>query len=198
MLARDLALALRNAFLVPVTLTAIFLCLIDRVSRSFLPVAPRTAPASAAIPAPTAPTPALPDTSSAPESLSHAWQLGLFTRADIEGRGRGVVGAFGLSYGVGSHLETHLAALMGREKGLEPGLTALLLTGPLKPRIGLGLPIFFHGGAFVGFRPALGVSWDPSRHLGFFAEAAGAFFPSVPLDHEKAVFIPALGVQGRL
>ena len=42
-LGRDLALAFLNAFLVPVTLTTIFLPLSDREIRSFLPVAPRIA-----------------------------------------------------------------------------------------------------------------------------------------------------------
>lgn len=170
----------------------------SRTVRLGKPDPPKIAPAPAVQPSLVAPAPPLLDAVKTPVSLSHAWQAGLFTRLDIEGRGRGVVGAFGITYGIGTSLETHVAALIGREKGLEPGITALLFSGPLKLRAALGLPIFFNGGAFVGFRPGLGVSWDLSRHLGFFVEAAGAFFPMVPVDHENVVFVPAAGVQGRL
>ncbi|MEP7125795.1 MAG: hypothetical protein ABJE95_32995 [Byssovorax sp.] len=170
----------------------------SRTVRLGKPDAPRNASPAAVIPPADAPAPTPVEVSRAPVFLSHAWQPGLFTRLDIEGRGRGVLGVVGVSYGIGTSLEMHVAALIGREKGLEPGITVLLLAGSLKPRIALALPIFLHGGAYVGFRPAVGLSWDPSRHLGFFVEAAGAFFPSVPVGHESVVFVPALGVQGRL
>ena len=146
------------------------------------------------------PTPATPPaetTRARASALSHAGQIGLFTRADIEGRGRGLLGAFGATYGLGDHVEVHLAALMGREKGLELGATGLFLSGPIKLRADLSLPIFFSGGAYPAFRPGLGVAWDPLRDLGFFAEAAVALFPKVPLGYEGVVFLPAVGVQAR-
>ena len=48
--------------------------------------------------------------------------------------------------------------------------------------------------------PALSSPGAPgwSRHLGFFVEAAGVFFPRVPVGQESVVFVPAVGVQGRL
>ncbi|MEO5726946.1 MAG: hypothetical protein ABI134_14020, partial [Byssovorax sp.] len=113
-------------------------------------------------------------------------------------QGRGLLGAFGVTYGIGDHLEIHAAALMGREKGVEPGITGLLFSGPIKLRLALGLPIFIQEGTFPGFRPGVGVSWDPLRHLGLFAEAAGVLFPKVPLGYDSVVFLPAVGVQGRL
>ena len=172
----------------------------SRTVRLGKPGVPGTVSVAAVLP-PAAPGPGTPppdEAPRAPRSLSHAGQLGLFTRADIEGQGRGVLGAFGVTYGIGDHLEVHAAALMGREKGVEAGITGLLFSGPIKLRLAFGVPIFIHEGTFPGFRPGVGVSWDPLRHLGLFAEAAGVLFPKVPLGYDNAVFLPALGVQGRL
>ncbi len=130
-------------------------------------------------------------------SLSHAGQLGVFTRADIEGQGRGVVGAFGLTYGIGNHVEVQAAALMGREKGVEPGATFFILSGKWKPRVSLGLPIFIHDGGWLGVHPGAGIEWDPLRHFGLFAELGAVLFPTTPKGYENVVFLPAIGAQAR-
>lgn len=134
---------------------------------------------------------------SVPPSLSHAGQIGLFARADIEGQGRGAIGAFGLTYGIGNHVEVRAAALMGRDKGVEPGATVFIFSGNWKPRISLGVPIFVDDGARVGVHPGVGIEWDPLPAFGLFAELGAAFFPRTSPGYEHVVFVPVIGAQAR-
>jgi len=138
------------------------------------------------------------DTVGPPPGLTHRGQLGAVARADIDGRGRGVAGAFGLSFGVGDHVELSASALVGRDKGVEPALTVLVLQGAVKPRLSAGVPIFFVDGPRPGARIGAGVEWDPIRYFGAFAEAAVSFFPSAPHGYDHVVFIPNAGVQARV
>lgn len=162
-----------------------------------VPVGPAEAP-----PAP--PTPAGPATAGADatrppaRSLSHRGQLGAVLRADVDGQGPGIVPALGFSYGIGDHVEVAVCALVGRTKGVEPGVTLLLLRGTWKPRISVGVPIFFVDGARPGVRASAGVQWDPIRHVGLFVEVGVAAFPNAPDGYQRAVFVPSVGVQPRL
>ncbi|MFO0756421.1 MAG: hypothetical protein U0359_08015 [Byssovorax sp.] len=133
-----------------------------------------------------------------PATLSHRWQLGAIARADIQGLGRGVVPALGLSYGIGDHLEVQACALVGRDKGFEPSMELFFLRGAWKPLVSVGVPIFFVDGARPGIHGDAGVQWDPLHHFGVFAQVGGAFFPSVPVGYNKLVFVPSVGVQARL
>jgi hypothetical protein len=140
-----------------------------------------------------------PDAPTSPPSLSHRFQLGITARADIEGRGRGVVGAFGLSFGVHDHMEIGVSALVGRVKGVEPAVTAFILKNAWKPMITVGVPVFFgDGGVWPAVRPGAGIQWDPIRHFGLFAQVAAAFFPKAPAGEEHVVFLPTVGAQGRI
>lgn len=131
---------------------------------------------------------------------SHRMQLGTTLRADINPLGDrpGVVFAPGLSFGATHWLEVSASALLGNEKGVEPALTFYVLKGALKPRVDLGLPIFFTGEPLVGVRGGAGLQWDPLRHFGVFVEAAGAYFIHAEEGRPRAYFLPAVGVQARL
>lgn len=171
-----------------------------RLEQPTLPVAPLSAPVRTPdpphAPAPHATAPRAP-ASRVTTSLSHAGQPGVFTRLDIEGQGRGAVGTFGISYGIGNHLEIQAAAMIGREKGVEPGATMFILSGSWKPRISLGVPIFIDKGAWPGVHPGAGIEWDPLRHFGLFAEVGAVLFPRAPAGYENIVFLPATGAQAR-
>lgn len=131
-------------------------------------------------------------------TLSHRGQFGAVLRADIDGQGRGVVAAPGLSFGIGDHVEVAACALIGNDKGFEPALTVLPLHGGWKPRLSAGVPIFVVGGVRPGLRASAGLQWDPLRNLGVFVDAGVAAFPDVPAGYQKFVFVPAVGIQPRL
>jgi PEGA domain len=130
--------------------------------------------------------------------LSHRGQIGALARADIDPVHGGAVLAAGASYGIIDHFEIVAAALVGRDKGVEPGLTFFMLTGAWKPFVNAGAPIFFMDGAHVGVRGAAGLQWDPVRHFGAFVQVGGAYFGSAPDDYDNGLFLPSAGVQGRL
>jgi serine/threonine-protein kinase len=135
------------------------------------------------------------------DNLSHAWQLGAFARADGDWKLRGLVSVFGLSYGIGDHVEVAAGAVLGRygrDKGVWVGGTGYFLRGQLKPLVTVGTHMFFIGDAHVGFHGSGGLQWDPFRHLGIFIEAGIEYFPIISDDYEKFYLLPSAGIQGRL
>jgi hypothetical protein len=138
------------------------------------------------------------DAPSGGPTATHAGQVGLTARGDIDGSGHGVAAAIGFSYGLGDHFELAAAGLLSRDKGVEPSVTAYILRGALKPIVSLGAPVFFVDGPHPGVRGSAGLQWDPSRHFGLFAALGAAVFPSVPTGYEQSVLLPAVGVQGRI
>jgi len=150
----------------------------------------------------TKPPPAIPgapiDTGAQkPVNLSHAGQLGLLVRGDIDGKGRGVVIVPAVTYGLGDYLEVGAGGLLGKSKGFEPMINALLLKGTFRLLIGAAMPTFFVDGARIGIRGGGGLQVDPNPHLGFFALASAVYFPSVPTDYDRTVFVVSIGAQTR-
>lgn len=141
-----------------------------------------------------------PEPSSEPEvlDLSHSGQVSLIARADVDGKFRGAVGVVGVGYGLGDVVELQVAALVGRDKGFEPGATLYLSTGVFKPLGYVGVPVFFVDGTSPGAHGALGLQVDPSRSLGIVGQVGAAAFFNVPEHRESTAFIVSLGVQGRL
>jgi hypothetical protein len=151
------------------------------------------------LPAAGAPPAAVRDAPAEPApTLSHRGQFGAVARADIDGLSAGVVPAFGLAYGIGDYVEVNTCALVGKSKGVEPGVTVLFLRGAWKPRLSVAVPIFIVDGAQPGVRGAAGVQWDPVRHFGVFVDLGVAAFPSAPVGFQKVVFVPTIGVEPRL
>jgi hypothetical protein len=146
--------------------------------------------------------PSTPERDEAPvprdESLSHAYQPGVFLRVDIDGEGRGAVVVPGVSFGIGDHIEAAAAGLIGRDKGVWIGGRLFALSGALKPSLLLGSPIFSVGGARVGLQAAAGLVWDPSRHLGVSVDLGIVHFPSPPSGYDATVLLPSVGLQTRL
>ena len=145
-----------------------------------------------------------PDTPVEPvaRTLSHRGQPGAVVRLDIDplhAPHQGALVAPGLTYGVVDWLEVGAVALLGKNgKGLEPDVTFLILNGAWKPLVNVGVPIFLSDGASVGVRGAAGLQWDAVRHFGVFAQVGGAFVPNAPDGYAKAMFLPSVGLQGRI
>lgn len=134
----------------------------------------------------------------APETLSHASQIGAIVRADVDAIHPGVRIAFGLTAGIGEHFGIGASVLLGPTIGVEPQVTLFIVgRGQFKPFVNAAAPVFFADGAQAGVRSALGVEWDPMRHLGFFAQIGGAYFPAAPKGVAQGVLLPSAGVEAR-
>lgn len=157
-----------------------------------------------------APTPASPDKpppseavppgdpSSRERDLSHAKQLGAIVRLDVDPLHAGVRVAVGGTVGVGDHCVMGASLLIGPVMGIEPQITLFLSgIGHWKPYVNAATPVFFASGDHAGVRLALGLQWDPNRHLGFFAQVGGAYFPGATEKIASEVLLPAAGVEGR-
>ncbi len=132
------------------------------------------------------------------ESTSHAGQLGIALRGDIDGKGRGVVIVPAVTFGLGDYLEVGAGGLIGKNKGFEPTVNALLLRGSLKLVITLAMPTFFvEDAARLGVRGGGGAQYDVTSHLGLFALASAAYFPKAPTDFDRTYFVGSIGVQTR-
>lgn len=149
-----------------------------------------------------APEPSVPAAEPSPVGVratrSHRGRLGATLRADIEGTGEGAVANVGLSYGLGDRVEVELLGLIGENAGVRPGATLFLLTGAYKPVVYVGLPVFFADGAKAGVHGGVGLVWDPTPRWGLFAGLGVAHHPGVPEPLDKTVFLPSVGVQGRM
>jgi hypothetical protein len=132
---------------------------------------------------------------------SHRFQVGAAARVDFDPilPHSGACLVLGLTFAVHDHLEMGASALLGHDKGVEPQLTFFVLgRSAWKPLINAGVPIFFVNGARVGVRGAVGVQWDVHRRFGVFTQVGGAYFPNAQQGYLSAVFLPAIGVQGRI
>lgn len=140
-----------------------------------------------------------PTTTEEAPRTDHGGRVGVSARGDFDGKGRGAVVVPALSYGVVAQLEVGVGALLGRNKGTEPSATIYLLRGAFSPRIVLAAPIFFiDGSARAGLRAAGGIEWDPSAHVGFFADLGAAHFFSAPAGYEPTALVASIGAQARL
>ncbi len=132
------------------------------------------------------------------DTFSHRMQLGAYARGDFQVTHGGAVAVVGISFAVHDFVEPYVGALLGRNVGVEPGSCFYFLRGTLKPRLDVAVPIFFEDTAYAGVRAAGGAQWDPYRNFGVFAQVGGAYFPVVPSGYNQFVFLPSVGVQGRL
>lgn len=130
-------------------------------------------------------------------------RLGALVRADIDGKLRGWMPVLGATLAVGPHMEVTAATLLGaKARGVWLGGSYLMGHGPLRPLAFVGAPLFFTPVVAAGVQAGAGVQWDLSPRLGLFLHASIAHFLKVPTDQrvpfDKTIFIPALGIQGRL
>jgi len=73
--------------------------------------------------------------------------MAVLARADIDGRGRGVLGAAGLGYTLGASWQLAAGALLGKTLGARVGLERFVGHGPLQLILGVSAPTFFSGAA---------------------------------------------------
>lgn len=129
----------------------------------------------------------------------------------IDGKGRGFAGGLGLAI-ARRHLETELMVLKSDELGGYLGLRYRALTGVFRPYVGLGAPGFVYdhtdtdaaGTATtakrlaVGLRAAVGIELKINGHLSVQGDVGYEHFFFVDEHFEADVFVPTLGMIGRL
>lgn len=153
-----------------------------------------------------APAPVAPPLSSVPperdrgkESAAPAKvRLGAFLRADVDGKLQGAVPVVGAALRVGQHVEFGAGALVGSNKGAWAGATGYLLSGPWKPTLMVGVPVFFRDGARPGVQGAAGVQWDFTKHASVFGLVGATHIFSAPDGVSATSFVPTAGIKGWL
>ncbi len=155
--------------------------------------------------------PGLPPLASSPPqerlpSTEHDRQFGGFVRLDIgiDSARVGMSTVTGVTYGAGPGVELGLAAVLSQQPGAWAGANIYLLETSFKPFVTGGMHLLVvNDSVYPGAHGAAGLMWDPIRHVGVFAMAGVSYFPSVPgpsaqLVYNNLVFLPSVGVQGRL
>jgi tetratricopeptide repeat protein/PEGA domain-containing protein len=157
------------------------------------PVAPATAAAAPAA-EPTVVAGVAPESA----SLDHRGQLGLTLRSETDARTGATGPSAGLSFGATSWLEVAAVALVQKTKGARISASAFLLSsGPWKPFLRLGVPMFSVDGLRPGIDVAGGLLFDVARYAGVVVDVGVEHFPTVPEPFHKTAVVVGLGLQAR-
>lgn len=147
-----------------------------------------------------------------PKDDIHSISPGVIGLMRIDGKLRGVAGGLGLAVSALSSVEVELAVLRSNQWGVYGGFRFRLLTGYLRPYVGVGLPGFLYEDEndgmktkiAMGLRGAGGLEVRINGHLSLQADLGMEFFFIDPgalvggKHPETTVFVPTLGVIGRL
>ncbi len=126
----------------------------------------------------------------------------------IDGKGRGFAGGAGIAV-ASDHIEGDFMVLRSEETGAYIGLRGRFLTGWLRPYVAGGMPAFIYSKTnadmststklAVGVRGAGGIELKINGHLSVQADLGVEHFFSVSgTNFEATVFVPTLGLIGRL
>jgi hypothetical protein len=115
---------------------------------------------------------------------------------DIPNGGAAVVG---ITADIIDRVTVRGGAILGPKVGGYAGATFAFLTGQYRPYVTAGAPIFASHGARYGIRGGAGLEYEVNRHIAFVIEAAveHEFNPEMDVT-KKTLFVPAIGVVGRL
>lgn len=127
-----------------------------------------------------------------PRSRFGAIVLGHF---DIPHGGAALVG---VTADVIDRVEARATAILGPKIGAYAGATFSFLTERYRPYISAGVPVFFSSGARYGIRGAGGLEYIVNRHLALVVEAGVEHEFNREMGVKPTVFVPAVGVLGRL
>jgi tetratricopeptide (TPR) repeat protein len=125
-------------------------------------------------------------------------RLGAIVAAHIDPSNKGAAALVGLTADVVSRLQVQATALVGPTSGGYVGASFGILPGTLRPIVVVGLPVFFSDGARFAVRGALGAEYAFDAHFAVFAEVGAEYMLNPEPMVTKTLFIPAVGVTGRL
>ncbi|HVK86656.1 MAG TPA: hypothetical protein VM513_21200 [Kofleriaceae bacterium] len=125
-------------------------------------------------------------------------RIGALVAAHVDPSNKGAAALVGLTADVVSRLQVQATALVGPVSGGYVGASYGILPGKLRPIGVIGFPVFFSDGPRIAVRAAVGVEYAIDHHFALFAELGGEYMLNPEPMVDKALFIPALGVSGRL
>jgi hypothetical protein len=125
-------------------------------------------------------------------------RIGALVAAHVDPKNSGAAALVGLTADVVSRLQVQATALVGPVSGGYLGATFGLLPGKLRPLVVVGVPVFFSEGPRVAVRAAAGVEYRFDLHFSVFAEVGAEYMLNPEPMVTKALFVPAVGVTGRL
>ena len=125
-------------------------------------------------------------------------KFGVLALAHVDVKNQGGAAIVGLAFDVMDRVQLQAAALLGPSSGGYAGVAVALLTGRVRPVLVAGVPIFVASGARVGIRGAAGVELAFSRHISAVAELGVEHMFNPEASVTATLFIPAVGLIGRL
>ena len=132
------------------------------------------------------------------ETVEPPSKLGMLALAHMDFKNKGGAAIVGIAFDVIDRVQLQAAALLGPSSGGYAGVAVALLTGRVRPVIVAGVPIFVANGARVGIRGAAGVELAFNRHISAVAELGVEHMFNPEATVTKTLFVPAIGVIGRL
>jgi len=148
-----------------------------------------------------------------PPPHGHRISPGVLGVLRVDGKGRGAAGGLGIAVAPVDTVELELAALRSNQWGGYAGVRLRLMTGALRPYVGGGFPLFLYDDEndgmktklAAGVRGAGGVELRINDHLSVQGDVGLEYFFSIDTEAlvdgkhpERTVFVPTLGVIGRL
>jgi len=119
----------------------------------------------------------------------------VFGHFDVPHGGAALVG---VTSDLGDRFAVRAAAIVGPHFGGYVGGVAAFLTHRYRPYVSAGLPVFYSNGARYGARGAGGFEYELNRHVALSIEAGVEHTFNTEMDVKSTVFVPAVGVIGRL
>lgn len=122
----------------------------------------------------------------------------------IDGKLRGAALAIGADYDPSPDLQAEVALLLSKDldgviPGVYGGVRLHFLDGRVRPLVGGGVPIFWSGGtARIGVRAGAGAEVLINEHLSVLADLGLEHFFNPQSRYEATVFVPIVGVHGRM
>ena len=125
-------------------------------------------------------------------------RFGMLAIAHVDPKNKGGAALLGIAFDVASRIQLQAAALLGPSSGAYAGASLAILPGRIRPLLVAGVPIFVANGARVAIRGAAGIEISFSRHLAVVAELGVEHVFNPEASVKPTLFIPAVGVIGRL
>lgn len=158
------------------------------------------APSSAVSLAPSAPpkpVPAASSYSAIPPVVPRVSRIGVELRTDIDSRFRGAVLALGPSLGLAPQTRLHTSAIVGKHRGFEFGLNYSFTKAVLRPKISVGIPVFFLDRVTPGVQAAVGAQAQLGSRLSAFVQVGGTAFIKPSETYESSAWLFSSGMEAR-
>jgi hypothetical protein len=156
-------------------------------------------PAEAPTPAPpSAGTPLSVDAQPAPPPEPPPSRFAAFALAHFDFPHTGAAAFVGASVNATDLLAIQAAAIIGPTSGGFLGAKLAFLHGTLQPTVEGGFPVFVSDGLRFGVRGAAGLDIKLTRRVAIVVEVGVEHYLNTQMNIASTLFIPALGISGRL